>query len=206
MIHPTGPLKCTVWFPRRGSICWSARGKNQNQNQKNDGWNSQAGKEQCSARVQECHRVLPRPPPRKESSTLSILKRLYGHLAHFPSRGSYARTTPSATREDRHGNRQGCRWCPDTSRPGRGVSSGPTLSRPPMSLHTTKVSSSRNRSRGLVTRGMSVDPAVGSRAALFNRREQTWSTRSSRRSSSACASLNLTAHAEPPRLTQAPTE
>lgn len=58
-------------------------------------------------------------------------------------------------------------------RDGRGVSPGPTLSRPPMSLHTTKVSSSRNRSRGLVTRGMSVDPAVGSRAALFNPRDQT---------------------------------
>lgn len=83
---------------------------------------------------------------------------------------------------------------------------GPTLSRPPLSLDTTKVSPLRNQSRELVTWGMCVDPAVGPLVALFNRRDRTWYTRNSRRASSACASLNPTAHAEPARTTQAPTE
>ncbi|XP_067588946.1 V-type proton ATPase subunit D isoform X2 [Pseudorca crassidens] len=52
---------------------------------------------------------------------------------------------------------------------------------------------------------MCVNPALVSGATLFNRRDQTSCTRSSRRLSSACASLDPTAHAEPPRSTQAPT-
>lgn len=87
---------------------------------------------------------------------------------------------------------------------GRGVSQGPTLSRPPKSLDTTKMSSWRNRSGGLVTWGMRLNPTPGSRAVLFNLRDQ--SPRRSGRSSSACAWVYPTAHAEPPRITQAPTD
>jgi hypothetical protein len=102
------------------------------------------------------------------------------------------------------------RWCPDTSRAGtgKGGSASPGL---PSFDHScywtrTKVSSWENRAAGSVTWGMYVNPALGSHAVLFNPSDQTWYTRAGCRASSACAAPNPTAHAEPPRTAQAPTE
>lgn len=155
-----------------------------------------------------CHSVLPRRPHLKaplfyvywRRCTITGPTSLHEIPSFVPWHHRSERPTPGRWRPQSR---------PGTSRSGTGkggVNPGPTLYRTPMPLDTTKVNSSRNWSGRLVTWGMYMDPALGPRAALFNQRELTWSTRSSRRLSSACASLNPTAHAEPPRSTQAPTD
>lgn len=125
-------------------------------------------------------------PQSQGTLTFSILK-VYSHLAHVLSQDPSARImTP------RSHSRPSRRWrvVSDTSRAGTGkggVLAKGLLSPDHQSMSTTKVSSWRNWSGGLITWGMCVNPAPGSRAVLFNRRDSRQYSRNSRRSSSACA-------------------
>lgn len=199
----TGSLKCQVWLQLR--VFAGAEEKKK----KKDG-TLRPGEGKVFASRGGGVTAFSQGRPTSRRPHLKHTERAVQSLGPPPfTKGLRSHDDTSATRGDRHG--AGGRWqlCADTSRAGTGegggVSPGPTLYRSPMSLDTTKVNSWRNRSGRLVTWGMCVNPALVSGATLFNRRDQTWCTRSSRRLSSACASLDPTAHAEPPRSTQAPT-
>ena len=198
MAQSTGSLKCPVRSPLRGSICRGGR-------------RGGGGKD-----------VILRP---RDSKVLSVLGR--GVTAFSPGRPTFKTpplpaywrgrpiTWPTCLHEippsvpwhlcytgrptrSPAGGGSRVQTLPARGREKEGVlAPGPTLYRPPTSLDTIKVNSWKNRSERLVTWGMCVKPTPGSHATLFSRRDQTRSALSSRRLSSACASLTHTAHAEP---------
>lgn len=120
--HPNGSFTCLVWFPLRGSICLGRKEKKGVGAEFLESWGGGV------TAFSQGHPLVSRYPH-------SILK-VYSRLAHFPSQDPSARImTPLLTLPTKPALAGGVGHFPRRNGKGRGVSPGPTLSRPPVNRH-----------------------------------------------------------------------